>query len=93
MAQNVQSGTKSAAQQFNKFIDEGAGTSTSGSGSRSVAEPERREFWDSFGGTAGEEAGVTSKVGAVGKGSAIGTAAVRKGGKEEGWDEDRWEKF
>ena len=77
-AKGIQSGTKVAAERFNNFVeDTGAG---GGSPSRSV-EPERKDFWDSFG-DAGEEKRT---------GGAIGTAAMRKGGgggsgKEEKWD-------
>jgi hypothetical protein len=75
------------------MIDEGVGASASGdpksrSGRSRTAEPERREFWDSFGAPAAEERG-------GGQASAIGTAAVRKKnegtmggkGKDEGWEE------
>ena len=61
--------------------DTGSGGSGGAVGSRAVAvEPERRDFWDSFG-----DAGAEKKSSS----GAIGTAAMRKGGggggKEEGW--------
>lgn len=59
--------------------NEGAG----GSG-RARVQPEKKEFWDSFGDAGGGGGG--------GGGSSIGTAAMRKGGgggggggKDEGW--------
>ena len=91
VAQNITSGTKGAAEQLNRFIDEGVGASKSSSSrgrpSRTV-EPERRDFWDSFGAPAEDEKRVA-------KTSAIGTSAVRKKdegsmgvkGKNEGWEE------
>ena len=87
MAQNITTGTKGAAEQFNKFIDEssrGSLGSRPRGGTDKTMEPERRDFWDTFG--AGEE---NRSGGRGGKGSAIGTAAMRKGGssKDESWDE------
>lgn len=91
VAQNITTSTKGAAEQLNRFIDEGVGGSA-GSGSRGgpsrKVEPERREFWDSFG--APDEDGRTAS-----KASAIGTAAVKKKdegmmgvkGKNEGWED------
>jgi len=50
----------------------------SSSGVRAGPAPEKKDFWDSFG-EAGSAAGEK-------KGSAIGTAAMKKGGKD-GWDD------
>lgn len=91
VAQNITSGTKGAAEQLNRFIDEGVGGSTSSrsrGGSSRTVEPERRDFWDSFGVPAEDEKKVN-------KPSAIGTSAVKKKdegstsvkGKSEGWEE------
>lgn len=92
VAQNITSGTKGAAEQLNRFIDEGVGGASTSSGSRGgpsrTVEPERREFWDSFGTPAEDEKKAT-------KPSAIGTSAVRKKddgsmgakSKNEGWEE------
>ena len=82
-AKTIQTGTKGAADRFNHFVED---TGSAGSGgaarSRAAVEPERRDFWDSFG-----DAGAEKK----GSSGAIGTAAMRKGGgggsggKDEGW--------
>lgn len=83
-AKTIQTGTKGAADRFNSFVED---TGTGGSGgvarSRGAVEPERRDFWDSFGDAGAEKNGSSG---------AIGTAAMRKGGggggsggKEEGW--------
>ena len=84
VGQSIQTGTKGAADSINKFIDEGG--SGSGRGTKAV-EPERRDFWDSFG-----AAPETAK-----KAGAIGTAAMKKGGgggKEDGWGkDDKWDDF
>ncbi|MCJ1410837.1 Zn finger-containing GTPase- Activating Protein for ARF [Ptychographa xylographoides] len=92
VAQNVQKGTKGAADQFNKFV-EGAGDG--GSPGRDAVQPEKKDFWDSFGSPA-------TSGGPPKKSSAIGTAAMRGGGRgsgeggrgggrensgEDGWDE------
>lgn len=108
LAQNIQTGTKGAAEQFNKFIEGGndgsssatggtttttrAGTGarrTGGGGGNAAVEPDRRDFWDSFGeekvgtlmggggGSAGKGGPMTSKGGRGS--SAIGTAAMKKG--------------
>lgn len=97
VAQNITTGTKGAAEQFQKLLDDGGGGSgpsrskSSGPSSSRAVEPDRRDFWDSFG--KGEGVGGKEERG---KGSAIGTAAMRKGGgggagggggKEDGWDE------
>ena len=81
-AKGLQSGTKMAAERFNNFVEDSGGST----GARSKAQPEKKEFWDSFG-EPEQKAG-----------SSIGTAAMRKGGgggggvgnggtgKEDGWD-------
>lgn len=80
-AKTIQSGTKGAADRFNSFVeDTGSGGASGGAAKGVGVEPERRDFWDSFG-----DAGAEKK----GSSGAIGTAAMRKGGgsggKEEGW--------
>ena len=79
-AKGIQSGTKVAAERFNNFVeDTGAGGDSS---SRSV-EPERKDFWDSFG-----DAGEEKKAG-----GAIGTAAMRKGGGGGGGKDEKWDNW
>lgn len=90
VAQNVQKGTKGAAEQFNKFVE---GTGEGGSQQR-AAEPEKKDFWDSFGAPAANRSqsplagGSTTK-----KSSTIGTAAMKRGGGKEEWGNDGWDKF
>jgi ADP-ribosylation factor GTPase-activating protein 1 len=93
VASGVQKGTKGAAEQFNRFV-EGAGDNRA-SASRTNLEPEKKDFWDSFGGagsTAGERAplaGSTPK-----KSSTIGTSAVKGSSSDkQDWDNDNWDKF
>ena len=76
-AKGLQSGTKIAAERFNTFVEDSGGQS----GTRSTVEPEKKDFWDSFGEPEKKA------------GSSIGTAAMRKGGgggsgggKDETWD-------
>ena len=75
-AKNIQSGTKVAAERFNNFVEDTGGASKG-------VEPERKDFWDSFGDAGDEKKG----------GGSIGTAAMRKGGgggggagKKDEWD-------
>lgn len=88
-AKTIQTGTKGAADRFNSFVEDTGTGGTGGTGRArgTTVEPERRDFWDSF----GDAAGGTEKK----KPGAIGTAAMRKGGaaggsggrggKDEGW--------
>ena len=91
VAQNVQKGTKGAAEQFNKFVE---GSGEGGSSQRAAVAPEKKDFWDSFGAPAANRSqsplagGSTTK-----KSSAIGTAAMKKGGGKEEWGDDGWDKF
>lgn len=59
LAQNVQAGSKTAAESFNRFVEGdaagGSGNAAIGqggavrTGGRGGLEPEKRDFWDSFG--------------------------------------------
>ena len=98
VAQNVQKGSKNAADSFNtsfqKFVEGSEGTT----GAKSTVEPERRDFWDSFGGNASGPAGSSMLAGVASsgskKGSSIGTSAMKSGGSggegKEAWGEDNW---
>ncbi|KAJ5099844.1 hypothetical protein N7532_006845 [Penicillium argentinense] len=75
--QNFQTGARSAADQFNRFVegDEGAQGS-----SRSRVEPERRDFWDDFSSIASQqEKERTGHQRSGSRSDVIGTAAMRKG--------------
>ncbi|ETN40235.1 uncharacterized protein HMPREF1541_04511 [Cyphellophora europaea CBS 101466] len=95
--QGIQSGAKGAADGFNKFIegqDEGAArvAARGGAGGRNV-EPEKKDFWDSFGQGATEQKGGSSS-------GSLGTSAMKKnaggasqqqqqqGKKDDGWGDD-----
>lgn len=85
VGQTIQTSTKGAAESLNRFIDDGGrGAAARGGTARTAAEPARKDFWDTF----GSPDAVPKKSG----GSAIGTAAMRKGGgKDEGWGgDDKW---
>ena len=84
----MQKGTKGAAEQFNKFVE---GASEGGGTQHGAVEPEKKDFWDSFGSPAGDGpsmAGSSSK-----KSNTIGTAAMKGGGGKEEWVNDAWDKF
>lgn len=79
-AKTIQTGTKGAAEKFNHFV-EGAGdshpSSSENPGSKRTVQPERQDFWDSFGDVGADK----SK-----SNSSIGTSAMKK--KDEGWGND-----
>ncbi|MCJ1286504.1 Zn finger-containing GTPase- Activating Protein for ARF [Xylographa opegraphella] len=89
VAQNVQKGTKGAAEQFNKFVE---GTGDSSTLERGTVEPEKKDFWDSFGSSSNER-NLGTGSNAVKKSSAIGTAAMKSGGVKDEWGDDGWDKF
>jgi ADP-ribosylation factor GTPase-activating protein 1 len=88
--QGITSGAKGAAEGFNRFIEgQDAGAARVAGGQRSASgakvEPERKDFWDSFG--ASEKA--------AGGGGSLGTSAMKKGSgsqqpakKDDGWGDD-----
>ena len=81
-AKNIQSGTKVAAERFNNFVEDSGGP-----GSAKAVEPERKDFWDSFGDVGGGEEKKKA-------GGSIGTAAMRKGGSGGGGGkEDKWDNW
>jgi ADP-ribosylation factor GTPase-activating protein 1 len=73
VGQGIQTGAKGAADSFNRFVEGSADDHRS----RSKTEPERKDFWDSF----GEPEEPISKP----KPSSIGTAAMKKGGGGGGY--------
>ncbi|KAI4101974.1 MAG: hypothetical protein L6R37_004690 [Teloschistes peruensis] len=107
VAHTVQTSSKTAAEHFNRFVEDSSTPSSypnphssssasplSHSQSQSTKtnkqEPERKDFWDSFGGSGPADGG--GRVSPA-KGNAIGTAAMRKGGKEKEEREEKWEDF
>ncbi|KAL8919024.1 MAG: hypothetical protein Q9208_006990 [Pyrenodesmia sp. 3 TL-2023] len=116
VAQNIQSSSKNAAEQFNRFVEDSASAHPNPTSRtpRAAADPEKKDFWDSFGSPVAEDnhaapavkpqarstmSGRNSPVKQPGRASpapaakpnAIGTAAMRKTGKEI--EEDKWEDF
>lgn len=95
MAKGAQTGAKSAADGFNRFVEGNGGTgSGSGGGAyRSMPLDEsKKDFWDSFAEAGAARQGAGS--------SAIGTGAVKKSGAGAGGgaakgktDEDNWDKW
>ena len=95
----VSKGGQGAMESLNRFVEGGdEGVSKQGTrGTKRSVEPERKDFWDSFGG--GDSGGFTSK-GLTGKtagaSSTIGTAAMKGGGTKaegKGGQEDEWEEW
>lgn len=82
--QGLQSGAKGAAETFNKFVD-GQDERTGVAGRRN-AEPERKDFWDSFGASA-ESANPSSIGTSAVRGGAKGPSSGTSKGKEDGWDD------
>jgi len=82
----LQTGAKGAAESFNKFV-EGQDDKASAAAAARGGEPERKDFWDSFGAGA---SGASSK-----SNSSIGTSAMKKTpassqtkSKDDGWGDD-----
>ncbi|KAL8732276.1 MAG: hypothetical protein Q9166_002848 [cf. Caloplaca sp. 2 TL-2023] len=71
VAQNIQAGSKNAAEQFNRFVEDSGSSGTSNisagqSKSKAAVEPEHKDFWDSFGSPVGDESSSSVKAGGVG---------------------------
>ena len=85
VARGAQTGAKSAADGFNRFVEGNA--SGSGGAYRDVPIDEsKKDFWDSF-----AEAGAQRQT----KSSAVGTSAIKKagGGPGMGRKDDEWDKW
>lgn len=97
----LQQGTKGIGEQFNRFVDPELHPSQQGgpamSGQRSTAQPEKKDFWDSFGqdpaGPPREKKDFWDDFAAAGevagqqqkaKGTSIGTSAMKTGGAGAG---------
>jgi hypothetical protein len=76
--QNLQTGVRGAADQFNKFVE---GDEARADGRRNRVEPERRDFWDDFSSLGEQE--ISSHRRSASQRSqrsdVVGTAAMRKG--------------
>ncbi|KAJ5087761.1 hypothetical protein N7456_011377 [Penicillium angulare] len=72
--QNLQTGVRGAADQFNRFV-EGEDGRPAGQGSQGRVDPERRDFWDDFSSLGGEQKG--HRRGGS-RSDVVGTAAMRK---------------
>ncbi|KAH6715731.1 putative ADP-ribosylation factor GTPase-activating protein GCS1 [Leptodontidium sp. MPI-SDFR-AT-0119] len=95
VAKGAQTGAKSAADGFNRFVEGngGSGTSSGGAYRTMPLDESKKDFWDSF-----AEAGAARQTGGGAGSSAIGTGAVKKssasGGAAKGkLDEDNWDKW
>jgi ADP-ribosylation factor GTPase-activating protein 1 len=75
--QNLQTGVRGAADQFNRFV-EGPDDNRPGGGAaaRSRVEPERRDFWDDFSSLGAQERNGHQRAGS--RSDVIGTTAMRK---------------
>ena len=94
----VSKGGQGAMEGLNRFIegDEGTGRQGARSVKRDV-EPERKDFWDSFGGgSSGGFAGMGPLSKTPSASSTIGTAAMKSGGAKaggKGGQDDEWEEW
>ena len=80
--------------------NQGAGSANARGGKKDIVDDDKKDFWDNFGAPEGAAANSGGSGAIKEKSSAIGTAAMRKNGppdgkrgKEEGWEDDGWEKF
>jgi ADP-ribosylation factor GTPase-activating protein 1 len=76
--QNVQTGVRGAADQFNRFVE---GEDGRVDGQRSRVEPERRDFWDDFSSLGDQETSNHRRSASQRsqRSDVVGTAALRKG--------------
>lgn len=89
VARGAQTGVRSAADGFNRFVEGSDGSSSRGAYRTTPLDESKKDFWDSF-----AEAG-------SGRPSAVGTSAIKKaGGNGTGMgaaagkkDEDNWDKW
>ncbi|KAL8686118.1 MAG: hypothetical protein Q9218_007337 [Villophora microphyllina] len=81
VAQNIQTGSKNAAEQFNRFVEDSSSSGPSslshsrqnaGSSRSTKVEPEHKDFWDSFGSPAAEDHGTAPARGVIGEMSGSG---------------------
>ncbi|KIX09520.1 uncharacterized protein Z518_00600 [Rhinocladiella mackenziei CBS 650.93] len=84
--QGIQSGAKGAAESFNKFI-EGQDEKASTVAAAKKVEPERKDFWDSFGAPS-ESNKTTSSIGTSAMKKTTTTANPPMKTKEDGWGDD-----
>lgn len=93
----MQSGARNATESFNRFVEnagdaDSSGRAVGGAG-RAAPEPDKRDFWDSFGQPSGlntSESKGSLGTGAM-KGTAGGTPVTSKGKTkpgDENWGED-----
>ena len=85
----LQTGARSATDSLNRFVEGDNYVASSrpsvGGGARAGAEPERKDFWDSF----GQDASTKGSLGTGAmKGSGGGTASKAKPKGEDGWGEE-----
>ncbi|KAI9781127.1 MAG: Zn finger-containing GTPase- Activating Protein for ARF, partial [Candelina submexicana] len=87
LGQTIQSSTKNTAETFNRFVEGQGGNENNPSAAASksrntygTVDEDKRAFWDNFGGAAETSKPSGMGMGGGSKSSAIGTAAMRKGG-------------
>ena len=82
--QGIQTGAKGAADGFNKFI-EGQDEGANAAANRKKAEPERKDFWDTFGAPAEESKPSNIGTGVMKKTSSNPSAPQKK---KDDWGDD-----
>ncbi|OOF92136.1 hypothetical protein ASPCADRAFT_210548 [Aspergillus carbonarius ITEM 5010] len=75
LGQNMQHGVRGAADHFQRFVEGQDEAAAAAAARRGRAEPERKDFWDSFSSLAAED----SHRRTASRSSAIGTAAMKPG--------------
>ena len=83
--QGIQTGVKGAAESVNKFI-EGQDEGAAKAGRR--VEPEKKDFWDSFGAPAVENEAPASSIGTSAMRKTTGQTKAPAKSKEDGWGDD-----
>ena len=84
---NIQTGAKGAADSFNKFV-EGQDEKASAAAAARRVEPERKDFWDSFGMGAGGAGGASKPASSIGTSAMKKTPGSSQKSKDDGWGDD-----
>lgn len=89
VSSGVASGAKGATEQFHKFVegqDSAAASAASRGGSKTNIEPEKKDFWDSFGQSDNSPPPKPSSIGTSAMRKTTSTDAKKK--KDDGWGDD-----
>lgn len=90
VSSGVASGAKGATEQFHKFVEgqDNAAAASASRGGPQRKEPERKDFWDSFGVSDNPAPAKPSSIGTAAMKKNTGDDAAAKKKKDDGWGDD-----